>query len=152
MSPKIKRAAKPQKALPKFKDDTEFIVNLRGRPTKYRTEYGPMLVEYCRGGGFIEGFADSICVHHDTILHWSKIYPDFSRFYRLAKQAQKAVLMKLAIAGATGRFAKFNAPSVIFLMKAIHGMRDDGLDGAEDSDMDFDFGDEAVTVEPKNDK
>lgn len=153
MSPKTKRATKPRPAPRKFKatPENEFVavVDVRGRPTKYIPEYGPALVEFCRAGGFIEGFADSICVHVDTLIHWSKIYPDFSRFYKLARQAQKSVLMKIALAGTTGKFQKFSPGPLIFLLKACHGMRDDGLDSVEDTDMDFDFGDEATVVEPK---
>lgn len=103
-----------------------------------------MLVDHCRRGGFLEAFADHIGVHDDTMREWCKHHVEWKRAYAMAKQAHKAFLMRALTAGLTGRIRGFNAASGIFLLKACHGMREDGPEAGEDTELEFDFSSESA--------
>lgn len=91
-----------------------------GRPSKYKHEYCEQLIEYfsvepyrevlkkivTKQGDVIEvpeneandmptlaGFAISIGVHRDTLLEWSKEYPEFSGAYKRAIDFQENFLV-----------------------------------------------------------
>lgn len=110
-----------------------------GRPTDYRAEFGPMLIEHARKpGGTLQAFAAAIGQHRDTLLEWSREYPDFKHCYKLAKEIQECVLFNLGVQGMMGAIPFFNAGSWIFAMKARFGLHEDGpRDQEDDNDMEF---------------
>jgi hypothetical protein len=97
----------------------------RGRPTDYRPEYCQMLIDYFsepsiekakivtqgrsylrtedkilfRGFPTFERFAHKIGVNGDTLVEWSKKYPEFSAAYTRAKELQKKHLYEGGLSG-----------------------------------------------------
>lgn len=115
-----------------------------GRPTKYKRRYCRELVKYFDVEYFVkrkitkfikdipveievdvpnriplfEGFARSIAIDVDTIVNWTKTYPDFFGAYKYAKGLQKEMIAYLALNN------YLNAPYAIFLSKNITDLRD----------------------------
>jgi hypothetical protein len=65
-----------------------------------------------------ERFARQIAVNGDTIVEWSKVYPEFSAAYNTAKELQKEFLIDNGLAGL------YPPASFIFTAKNITNMRD----------------------------
>jgi len=59
-----------------------------GRPTKYDPAYCDLVVEWGRQGKSGEWIACEIGVIYETMLNWSKQYPDFFDALTLAKQLE----------------------------------------------------------------
>ena len=115
-----------------------------GRPTDYKPEYVQKLYDYFSeppyktvtktrviNGEKIEteseeatdfkslaGFAVSIGVHRETLLEWSKLYPDFSDAYRMAKSFQENWM------SVNGPKDLVNSQFTIFLAKNVLDWRD----------------------------
>lgn len=117
-----------------------------GRPTKYKPEYCTAIVEFFDGPRTQERvksittgkneyertdyetvpmplptfakFARSIGVNGDTIVEWTKHYPEFSAAYNAAKDLQKEFLVDNGLAG------HYPPASFIFTAKNITDMRD----------------------------
>ena len=110
-----------------------------GRPTKYKPEYCKAIIEFFSGditkkekitsitkSGVVEhyvevpeklplfsAFARSIGVDEDTIVNWTKEYPEFFGAYTRAKALQKEFLIHNGIAGRYDtKFAMFVAVNV----------------------------------------
>lgn len=111
-----------------------------GRPTKYRPEYCEKIVKFfdidttrevevtttTKSGSitrrteeranhlrFLDGFARSIDVTHDTLLEWCKRHPEFSVAYTRAKALQKEHLATCALLGLYNPiFSKFLAVNI----------------------------------------
>lgn len=103
-----------------------------GRPTIYKPEYAEGLREYFNKrpieSEIIDGervevknpfptlarYATNIGVHRETLLEWSKTYPEFSDAYKAAKALQEANLVEGAMCGAYSQaFAIFTAKNVL---------------------------------------
>lgn len=98
-----------------------------GRPTKYKPEYCQQIVDYFSNGlnANIDGqkivkdfpqfalFAHSIGVNGDTLVEWSKVYPEFSAAYKKSKELQEAFLLSSGLNGL------YQQPAFIFAMKNI---------------------------------
>lgn len=115
-----------------------------GQPTKYRPEYcdqilayfgiapyrevektimtknGPMSIvsEVANDLPTLAGFAARIGVHRETLLNWSKDYPEFGEAYKLAKDLQENFI---AVNGFKGIVP---AAFAIFTAKNVCGWRD----------------------------
>jgi hypothetical protein len=152
--PATKRRNKRRKCKPEFEFPAPPLAPgervKRGPISYYREQYCGLLVEHCRNGGFIEGFADKIDVHVDTLYEWGKKHSEFKTALACAKQGNRVKLLQIAMAGMMGRISNYNASTCIFLLKAVHGFREDGPDALLDKELDFDFGDESVIGEPEN--
>jgi len=108
-----------------------------GAPSKYKPEYGPMLVDGARKGQTISMFCDSIDIHKDTLYEWVKVHKEFSDHWKRARQANEAWFEKLGLQGMAGKLKGFSAATFIFWMKAKHGWRDDQVVFEEESDLEF---------------
>ena len=99
-----------------------------GRPTKYLPSViNPKIDEYLAQCGreqtklpSIEGLAVYLGVISETIREWVERYPEFSANIKRISQKQKDVLMTDGLYG--GR--EVNASMAIFLLKAIHGLKE----------------------------
>ena len=96
-----------------------------GRPTKYKPEYIDEVYKYIKTTGrlqtelpTVEGFADYIGVHRDSIYEWKKKHPLFSDTIKVILDKQKIQLMNDGLYG--GR--EVNSSMAIFLLKVNHGM------------------------------
>ena len=111
-----------------------------GRPSKYKKEYCEMIVVYFdieptkevevvttfKNGTtresseerpnhlkFLNKFARSIGVCHDTLIEWTKRHPEFSDAYTHAKELQKEHLITCGLLGLYNpAFAKFTAVNI----------------------------------------
>lgn len=119
--------------------------NKLGRPTDYKPEYVEALIEYfseppykevmkkivTKDGDVVEvpeyeatdfkslaGFAVSIGVHRETLLNWTKQYPDFFDAYKRAKEYQENFLL------INGNKELIHPAFSIFTAKNIIGYRD----------------------------
>jgi hypothetical protein len=94
-----------------------------GRPSKYKPEYGLMLIEHCKAGGFIEGFCMDIDIHKETLLDWTVKFPEFSDSYKKARMAQEKHFLELGYGLATGQ-VKGQVAAWCFMMKNMFKWRD----------------------------
>lgn len=100
----------------------------RGRPTKYIPEIiYPKIDEYLSTCGrentelpTVEGLANYLNVNKDTIMEWAKVYPDFSVYLKKLSDKQKNQLINDGMYGGK----EVNSSMAIFLLKAIHGLKD----------------------------
>ncbi len=101
---------------------------IMGRPTKYiPTIIHPKINEYLSTCGreqtqlpTIEGLAIYLNVNTSTIFQWNKTYPDFSKYLKKIADSQKEQLINDGMYGGK----EVNASMAIFLLKAIHGLKD----------------------------
>lgn len=99
-----------------------------GRPTKYlKSVINPKVEEYLALCGreqtklpTIEGLANYLGVISETIREWVTLYPEFSANIKRISERQKEQLMNDGMYG--GR--EINASMAIFLLKAIHGLKE----------------------------
>lgn len=100
-----------------------------GRPTKYIPEtIYPLIEEYLAGCSkeqtelpTVEGLALKLGVNRDTIFEWDKKYPEFSDYLKKLADKQKNQLINDGMYGGK----EVNASMAIFLLKAIHGLREE---------------------------
>ncbi len=128
----------------------------RGRPSKYKPEFCKAIVKFFdieptrevpvttvyKNGTeresteeranhlpFFSNFAHSIGVNDDTIVKWSKKYPDFNAAYTRAKALQKQHLITCGLLGLYNPvFAKFTAINITD-MKDTSGIELGGKNG-----------------------
>jgi hypothetical protein len=99
-----------------------------GRPTKYIPDIiYPKIDEYLESCGkeqtelpTAEGLALKLGVNTDTLFEWAKVHPEFSEYLKKLAQKQKNQLMNDGMYGGK----EVNAGMAIFLLKAIHGLKD----------------------------
>lgn len=102
--------------------------NKVGRPTKYNIEVIKPAVETylasCTSENMklptIEGLALHLNVNKDTLYEWNKVHPEFSDYLKKIADQQKENLINQGFYG--GR--EVNGSMGIFLLKAIHGLKD----------------------------
>lgn len=61
------------------------LVDVGGRPTKYRPEYCEEVQDFCAGGLSLTAFAGKIGVSRRTIAHWCEAHPEFADACEIAK-------------------------------------------------------------------
>ena len=96
-----------------------------GRPTKYYPEIVNEVQKYLETLNdielpSIEGLALYLKINPDTVYEWVKKYPDFSENIKSISVKQKLKLMNDGMYGGK----EVNSSMAIFLLKAIHGMKD----------------------------
>jgi len=99
-----------------------------GRPTKYKpSEINPKIEEYLSLCGreqtqlpTVEGLARHLGVISETLREWAINYPEFSANLKRIADAQREELVQSGFWG--GR--DINASMAIFLLKAIHGLKE----------------------------
>lgn len=100
-----------------------------GRPTDYNPKYCQMLLDYFNVKPYsknslgkleasdfksLAGFAISIGVHRETLLNWSKQYPEFFDAYKRAKDFQENFLVVNGMKGLINpAFSIFTAKNVL---------------------------------------
>lgn len=116
-----------------------------GQPTKYRSEYCKKLLDYfnikpyetitrkitSKTGNVMEvtenvandmptlaGFAITIGIHRETLLNWTKDYPEFFDAYKMAKEYQENFL------AVNGNRGLINPAFGIFTAKNLIGWKD----------------------------
>ena len=102
--------------------------NKVGRPSKYDAKTISLLVdEYlasCTSDNMklptIEGLALHLQVNKTTLYEWDKKHPEFSNYIKKVADQQKENLINQGFYG--GR--EVNGSMGIFLLKAIHGLKD----------------------------
>lgn len=107
---------------------TSITKHAGGRPTKYKPEtIFPKIEEYLSMCGreqtklpSVEGLSLFLGVNPDTIYEWDKKYPEFSEYIKRLAAKQKEQLIDDGMYGGK----EVNASMAIFLLKAIHGLRD----------------------------
>lgn|SRR3990167_4165735 len=107
----------------------KIIKHAGGRPTKYIPDIiYPKIEEYLNECGreqtelpTVEGLALKLSVNSDTVMEWAKKYPEFSEYLKKLAQKQKNQLMNDGMYGGK----EVNAGMAIFLLKAIHGLREE---------------------------
>ena len=120
--------------------------NKEGRPTLYKSEYCQQIIDYFSinpyrqeklevkyKDGRIEEkyteiandlplfsrFAVEIGVHRETLLNWSKEFPEFFDAYKKAKELQRAILIT------NGLRNNYQSTFAIFTAKNLTDMRDE---------------------------
>lgn len=104
------------------------LVNKGGRPTKYiPATIHPKIEKYLEscsreqtGLPTVEGLALELGVNVDTLYEWRKKHPKFSEHFKKVAQKQKDQLINDGMYGGK----EVNASMAIFLLKAIHGLKD----------------------------
>lgn len=102
--------------------------NKVGRPTKYIPEaIYPAIEDYLATVNDTElpsseGLALHLGVNTDTLYEWNKKHPEFSEALKKIAAKQKRQLMNDGMYGGK----EVNASMAIFLLKAIHGLKDGG--------------------------
>ena len=112
-----------------YKSKTKKERNPEGRPTDYNPKYCQMLLDYFNVKPYKEnhlgkleasdfkspaGFAISIGVHRETLLNWSKQYPEFFDAYKRAKDYQENFLVVNGMRGLINpAFSIFTAKNVL---------------------------------------
>jgi hypothetical protein len=98
-----------------------------GRPTKFNEGYYAKIDEYLSTCNreqtklpTVEGLALFLGINIDTIYEWSKRYPQFSEYLKKLASQQKQQLIDDGMYGGK----EVNASMAIFLLKAIHGLKD----------------------------
>lgn len=122
------------------------VKNKGGRPSKYNPKYCKELVEFFSTEPYYEKelehvdkdgnyrwsdykrfpndlptfahFARDISVNGDTLVEWTKKYPEFSAAYKKAKELQKEFIIENGLQGL------YNPTFAIFTAKNITDMRD----------------------------
>jgi hypothetical protein len=127
-----------------------------GRPTKYIPEIiHPKINEYLSQCGkeqtqlpSVEGLAIYLNVNRDSVFEWAKRYPQFSDYLKRIADLQKEQLMNDGMYGGK----EVNASMAIFLLKAIHGLKDgDGTTNIQVNVIPI-LGKEAVLNVPTDDR
>jgi len=107
---------------------SDIIKHAGGRPTLYDPQITIQKIEeYLQTTGreqtelpSIEGLAIYLNVNPDTIYEWNKKHFEFSEYLKKLAAKQKKQLMDDGMYGGK----EVNAAMAIFLLKAIHGMKD----------------------------
>lgn len=107
---------------------SKLIKRPEGRPTKYLPEtIYPKMDRYLDQCGreqtqlpTVEGLALALDVNRDTVFEWAKVYPEFSDHLKKVADLQKEQLINDGMYGGK----EVNASMAIFLLKAIHGLKD----------------------------
>lgn len=103
------------------------IKHAGGRPTKYSSDVFNKIEEYldmCSREQTklpsVEGLAIYLDVNKTTLFEWDKKYPEFSNSLKKLADKQKEQLIDDGMYGGK----EVNASMAIFLLKAIHGLKD----------------------------
>ena len=125
----MKKISKNTRKAKKKRTKKSKIIDLGGRPTKYRVEFCKEIIQHCKAGGCITSFAESIAVHKDTLYEWRKHHAAFSDSMNRARQVNFLWWRKILQAAALGKKIKgsFFAPNmsaIIFAMKNECGWSD----------------------------
>lgn len=136
MTQKRKTPENPGPSKKKVYDLKDNGKNATGRPTDYREEYCEKIIKFFEREPFhdeytekgvhrlanklptFNRFAMEIGVNEDTIVEWSKVHPEFSAAYNVAKKLQKEFLINNGLAGL------YPPASFCFVAKNITDMRD----------------------------
>jgi len=95
-----------------------------GRPSKYKPEFGPMLVDHLSKGFTINSFGGVINTCADTVYRWLLENKDFSESRRQGEAARAHFLEDLSIRGMTGEAKGFNPTAFIWHSRNVMGWRD----------------------------
>jgi hypothetical protein len=96
-----------------------------GRPSKYRKEYGSILLEMMAKGKSVVEFCANIGISRDTFYGWVDKYPAFSDTYKKAvelcesywEDIGKRGILGLSIVDKDGNASKINTGMYVFYMK-----------------------------------
>lgn len=96
-----------------------------GRPTKYSEEMLQKANDYLAMScpenmevPTVEGLAIALDIDDDTVVEWSKLYPEFSATIKRLKSKQKMHLINAGMFGGK----EVNSTMAIFLLKVNHGL------------------------------
>ena len=104
---------------------------------KYKAEHGPAMIEWVKEGGTMPGFAVSIGVSKWSLAEWARKYPAFREARKLCLSIEEDRLLSLMGTGMKGRNGLGSWQSAgIFLLKAKHAYRDDGVPEEDDEESD----------------
>jgi len=110
--------------------------NKVGRPSKYRPEYGELLIEHFKKGHSLKSFGATIGVHSATIFRWLSdtddegrpLYPDFIEAREIADGYGLLFYEDIGLKGVKGAKTEempgFNVTAWIFIMKNRFNWRD----------------------------
>lgn len=98
-----------------------------GRPTVYKSEYCPLLVDHMRLGFSFESFSANIPdikVNSDTLYEWVKKHPEFAEAKKKGINCSLKFWEQVSIDQCYGKNQNMNATTFIFTMKNKFGWRD----------------------------
>lgn len=106
----------------------KLVKHAGGRPTKYNpTIINPLIEEYLNSCSSenaklptVEGLALKLNVNRDSLYEWATKYPEFSDTIKKVGTMQQEILIQAGFFG--GR--EVNGSMGIFLLKALHGLKD----------------------------
>ena len=103
-----------------------------GRPSKYTSAMFNKVREYLATCGreqtqlpSVSGLSVFLGVTRDTLYRWAKEYPELSDSLKELAERQQTQLIDDGMYGGK----EVNASMAIFLLKALHGMRDGNITG-----------------------
>lgn len=94
-----------------------------GRPSEYKPEYCERVIELGKEGNLPVQMASKIGVTKQTLHEWSRVHPEFSDAFALARECAEAWHVEMGTETAIGK-RPGNAPMSKFLLSAAFGYRE----------------------------
>jgi hypothetical protein len=95
-----------------------------GRPSKYKPEYGELLINHMGDGYSIESFAGVLRISKDTVYEWINKHPEFSDAKKAGEGLRHLCYEKLGMEASKGKVDGFNATAFVWMTKNMLGWRD----------------------------
>jgi hypothetical protein len=96
-----------------------------GRPSTYNPDYEEMLIEHMSNGLSFECFGATIDTALQTVKYWKETIPTFMDAYNLGKAKRRLRDEKLLEEYNRGTIKGGNHNTLLFKMRAMHGVTDD---------------------------
>lgn len=88
-----------------------------GRPSDYREEYGPMLIEHMSQGYSYYSFAALVGCHRETLHSWEKQFSAFKECKMIGAERMLRFMETLGLEAMKGNISGFQGSTYIFTMK-----------------------------------
>lgn len=88
-------------------------------PAQYKPEYCQMLIEHSKKGFSLRSFGALINLSPQQICDFIEMYPDFAEAARLSESYRQLFYEQLGLAGMTGKFKDWSAPTFNWMTRAM---------------------------------